>query len=75
MFIDKFKFRQNVCNGCHYLLMIYINLSDVSIFNIKDADYRCNISGVNKSDATILSKNRFDQKKQNVIKHKFYYHI
>ena len=51
--------------------MIYINLSDVSIFNIKDADYRCNISGVNKSDATILSKNRFDQKKQNVIKHKF----
>ena len=63
-----FKFQPNVCNGCHDLLMIYMNLSDVSILNIKGADYRCNTSGINKSVAIILSKNRFDQKK--VKRHK-----
>ena len=45
-----------------------MNLSDVSILNIKGADYRCNTSGINKSVAIILSKNRFDQKK--VKRHK-----
>ena len=35
----SFKFQPNVCNRCHDLLMMSINLSDIAILNIKDFDY------------------------------------
>ena len=35
-FLHKgFKFQPNVCNGCHDLLMMSMNLSDSAILNIK----------------------------------------
>ena len=34
-----------------------MNLSDIAIFNIKDSDYRCIISGINKSEAINLMQN------------------
>ena len=30
-----FKFQPNVCNRCHDLLMMSMNLSDIAILNIK----------------------------------------
>ena len=34
-FLDKgFNFQLHVCNGCHDLLMISINLSDIDILSI-----------------------------------------
>ena len=54
-FLDKgFKFQPNVCSGCHDLLMISMNLSDIAILNIKSADYCCIISGISKSEAINL---------------------
>ena len=48
-FLNKgFRFQPNVCNGCHDLLMMSMNLSDIAILNIKSADSRCIISGINK---------------------------
>ena len=38
-----FKFQPNICNGCHELLVISMNLSDIAILNIKSVDY-CSIS-------------------------------
>ena len=39
-FLNKgFKFQQNVSNGCHDLLMISMDISDIAILNIKTADY------------------------------------
>ena len=39
-FLDKgFKFQRNVCNGCHDLLMMSMNLSDIDILNIKGSNY------------------------------------
>ena len=35
------KFQPNACNRCHDLLMMYMNLSDIAILNIKDSDHRC----------------------------------
>ena len=35
----SFKFQTHVCNRCHDLLMMSVNLSDVAILNIKSADY------------------------------------
>ena len=57
-FLNKgFKFQPNVCNGCHDLLMMSINLSDIAILNIKNTDYCCVISGISISKAINLMQN------------------
>ena len=37
----SFKLQPNVCNRCHDLLMRSVNLSDISIWNIKGSNYCC----------------------------------
>ena len=37
----SFTFQPNVCNRCRDLLMLSMNLSDITILNIKSSDYRC----------------------------------
>ena len=49
---NSFKFQPNVCNRCHNLLMISMNLSDIAILNIKGSDYRCIISLTSKYKVT-----------------------
>ena len=53
----SFKFQPNVCNRCHDLLMMSINLSDIAILNIKSSDYRCIISLISKNEAIKLMQN------------------
>ena len=39
-FLNKcFKFQPNICNRCHHLLIMSMNLSNIVILNIKSADY------------------------------------
>ena len=39
-FLDKgFKFQSDVCNGCHDVLMMSMNLCDIAILNIHGVDY------------------------------------
>ena len=53
-FLNKgFKFKANVCNRCHDLLMS-MNLSDIAKLNIKFTDYHCIISGISKSEGINL---------------------
>ena len=40
----SFTFQPNVCDRCHDLSMMYTNLSNITILNIKRADYPCIIS-------------------------------
>ena len=47
-------FQPNVCNRCHDLLMLFINLSDIVILNIKGSDYHCIISLISKNKAINL---------------------
>ena len=49
------KFQANVCNWCHGLLMMSVNLSNIAILNIKVYDYCCIISLVSKNKATVFS--------------------
>ena len=57
-FLNKgFKIRSYVCNRCNDLVMMSINLSNITILNIKDADYRRIISGISKSEAINLMQN------------------
>ena len=46
--IYSFTLQPNVCNRCHDLLMMSMNLSDIAILNIKRSDYHCIISLIRK---------------------------
>ena len=57
-FLDKgFKFQPDVCNGCHDVLIMYINLSNIAILSIEVADYCCVINGISKIDAVNVLQN------------------
>ena len=63
-FLSKgFKFQPNVCNRCHDLLMMSMDLSDIAILNIKSTGYGCIISGISKSKTVNLMQN-IDLKKK-----------
>ena len=47
----SFQFQPNVCNRCHDLLMMSINLSDTTMLNIEGPDYCCIISLMSKNEA------------------------
>ena len=50
-------FQPNVCNKCHDLLMMSVNLSDIAILIIKGSDYPCIISLISKNEAINLLQN------------------
>ena len=56
IFKDKFNYQPYVCNKCHDFSMTVMDLSDFFILNIKDADYRVYISGLDKKEAIIILK-------------------
>ena len=57
-FLNKgFKFQPSVCNECHDLLMMSVNLSDTAILNINGSDYCCFISGISKNEAINFMQN------------------
>ena len=56
--LDKgFCFQPNVCNGCHDVLMMSMNLNDIAILNIFNVSYCCIINGTSKSEAINLLEN------------------
>ena len=52
-----FKFQMYVCNRCHDLLMMSMNLSDIVILSIKGSDYCCIISLIAITEAIKLLEN------------------
>ena len=63
----SFKFEPNVCNRCHDLLMMSMNLSDIVILNIKGSDYRCIINLISKNEAINLMQNADLTKKSRTL--------
>ena len=54
-FLNKgFKVQQYVCNRCHDLLIMSMNLSGIAILNIKEYHYGCIVSGISKVAAINL---------------------
>ena len=65
-----------MCNGCHDLIMMSLNLSDIAILNIKGYDYCGTISRISKSEAINLMQNiDLTKKSRTSEKVKIYYHI
>ena len=52
-----FKFQDSLCNGCHGLTMLDVDISDIAIITIKNVDYRCIIHNISKSEAINLLEN------------------
>ena len=53
----SFKFQANVCNRCHDLLMVSMNVRNITILNIKSSDYHCIISLISENAAINLMEN------------------
>ena len=56
-FNHGFKFQNSVCNGCHDLTVLFLNLSDIAIITVKDIDYRCVVHDISKAEAIHLLEN------------------
>ena len=65
---NSFKFQLNVCNRCHDLLIISINLNGIAILNINSSDYCCLIRLISENEAINLMQTAdFTQKKRKII--------
>ena len=61
------KFQNSVCNGCHDLTILCLNLSDFAIITVKNVDYRCIFYGNSKSEAIhLLKSSMLDDRGYNV---------
>ena len=57
----------HVCNDCHNLWRIFINLYDTAVLNINDIDYHCNINGISQNEALNLLKNADITEKSRIL--------
>ena len=53
----SFKFQPHVCNRCHDLSLMSMNLSDIAILKFKGSCYCCIISGNSKNENINLIQN------------------
>ena len=51
------KFQPVVCYGCHNVLMMPVNLNDITILVIHGVNYLCIISGIIEIEVVNLLKN------------------
>ena len=56
-FNHGFRFQDYVCNGCHGLTMLNVNISNIAIITVKNVNYRCIIHNISKSEAINLLRN------------------
>ena len=65
VFFDKrFKYQLDVCNLCHDLVMMSININSVAILNIQGVHYRCIINKIRKNDVlNLLQKAELNEEK------------
>ena len=56
-FNHGFKFQDSICNGCHDLTMLSLNIRDTAVITVKNVDYHCIIHNISKSEAINLLEN------------------
>ena len=55
-FNHGFRFQDYVCNDCHDLTMLGVNMSDIAIIIVKNDDFCCIVYNISKSEAINLLK-------------------
>ena len=53
-FNHGFEFQDYVCNGCHDVTILNVNIIDIAIITVKNVDYHCIIHNISKSEAINL---------------------
>ena len=53
-FNQGFKCQDFLCNGCHDLANLCLNISDIAIITVKNVDYYCINHAINKSEGIDL---------------------
>ena len=56
-FKHGFKFQDSVCNGCHDLTVLSVNISNIATITVKNIDYHCIVHNISRSEAINLLKN------------------
>ena len=56
-FNPGFKFQDYVCNDCHDLGLLCLNINDITIITVKNVDYRCIICNIIKFETINLLEN------------------
>ena len=51
VFNHGFKFQDSVCNVCHNLTMLSVNISENAIITIKNVDHHCIIHNISESES------------------------
>ena len=51
LFNHEFKFQHSICNGCHDLTIVSVNISNIAIITLKGVAYRCVIHDISKFEA------------------------
>ena len=54
---SKQNFENSVLNGCHDLMILCLNISDIAIITVNGVDYRSKIHHISKSEAIYLLNN------------------
>ena len=54
---SKQNFENSVFNGCHDLMILCLNISDIAIITVNGVDYRSKIHHISKSEAIYLLNN------------------
>ena len=56
-FNNGFKIEDSVCNECHDLTMLCLNINDITIITVKNVDCHCIIYNIRKSEAIDVLNN------------------
>ena len=67
-FYHRFKFQDSVCNECHDLTILSVNINDITIITDKNVDYRCIIHKISKSETINLLKNSVLENRGYILK-------
>ena len=67
-FNHGFKFQDYVCNDCHDLTMLGVNMSVIAIIIVKNDDFCCIVYNISKSEAINLLKKSILENRRVYIK-------
>ena len=59
----SFNFETLLCNGCHGISMMFYELKNITIFKIKNVDYRCILWNMTYDEAfNLLNNSTLDER-------------
>ena len=57
VFNHGFEFQFFVCNGCHDVSILWLDVSGITIITVKNFDFSCLIHNISKSEAVKFLEN------------------